>query len=146
MKVLTRADFFSRRPAIKPVFVPLDGFGEDGGDVAGVYVKMMNAAEREKFETFMEAPPAGIAKRALFAQLLACDEKGQPIFTDADLPALSAGEWRSLDLILDAGMKLNVVTKEQKEQLKKTSSNPDTGDGSSGSAPITASSTPTTSN
>jgi hypothetical protein len=118
MKALNRADFFAKRPVNPaPVAVPLASHGED----AGIFVKRMNATEREKFEAFMKDSPAGIAKRALFTQLVACDESGKPLFSEADLPQLTAGEWKSLDAIVDAGMKLNGIGQDQEQELKKTS-------------------------
>ncbi len=138
MKTVSKEEFLSRVARPAPAPVRLDGFGED----AGVYVKMMSGPERERFEVFWETPPKGISKRAIFALLVACDETGNAFFTEADLPALSDGNWGPLDAILDAGMELNAVTKAQREKLKKASGNRDTAAGSSGTASPPESSTP----
>jgi hypothetical protein len=113
MKALNRSAFFERRPAIA-------GLAREGED-AGVFVKMLDAPGRERFEAFIKDPPKGIAKRAIFALLVACDEAGKPLFIDDDLPALSAGEWKSLDAILDAGAKLNGLGESEEQELKKSS-------------------------
>ncbi len=42
------------------------------------------------------------------------------MFTEADVQALGKQDWRILDRILAAGIKLNALGKDEKELLKKS--------------------------
>jgi hypothetical protein len=98
-------------PLVKEVMVP-----EWGGSV---FVRVMNAAERDKFEVATNASRVNF--RARLAVAVVCDEKGQKLFTEADMLALGQQPGTALDRILLAATELNQFTAADIEKLEKNS-------------------------
>jgi len=85
-----------------------------------VYVKMMTAQERDRFEAAQMASPMSDV-RARVAVATICDEAGNLLFKDADIPALNGKSARALDRIFAASTKHNGITAADIEELKKNS-------------------------
>jgi hypothetical protein len=83
-----------------------------------VYVKSMNAFERDKFEI---AVKDGKLKnwRATVAASSICDENGVLTFTDADILELSKKSAAPMSKIFDVAMKLSRFTDEDIDQIEK---------------------------
>jgi hypothetical protein len=137
VKTIDRSILKRNKPS--PVAVPIPEWGED----AGVYVKVMNAMERTRYEEVMKNVPEGLTRRALFVQLVACDENGKTLFTLDDMEALNQEDFRALDRIIAKGLEVNALGDEQEAALKKSLETPGSTGGSSDSAPTAALNTPT---
>lgn len=88
---------------------------------ATVFVRMMTASERDRFESaHLKSPERDF--RARLAVATVCDEQGQAVFTEADIPALGAKSSAALTRIFEAAAKLNKMGKEDYEDLGKGSS------------------------
>lgn len=92
------------------------------GNDAGLFVKPMTGTERSTLEKmFMDnAPkddPGGF--RAAILVRCVCDDKRQPVFTEADKAALMKKNAGALELLFEAACKLNGFTKKDVEVLEK---------------------------
>lgn len=75
-----------------------------------VYVRTMGADERDAFEERLGDQAKGLrGMRALLAVLTLCDAEGARLFTEDDLPALSAKSAAVLDRIAETAMRLNGI-------------------------------------
>lgn len=98
---------------------------EWGGMV--VRLKEMSGAVRDAFETsvHLEREAAKAERRnvrdvrARKAVYSIVDDAGAFLFTEADIPALSAKSGKALDRIWDAAEKLNKLTAAEIEEVKK---------------------------
>jgi hypothetical protein len=72
-----------------------------------VFVRMLTGAERDAIETAIGRNGDWDHVRARFAAAFICDEHGQPLFGEHDIPALSAKSAAVLDRVFDAGQRLN---------------------------------------
>ncbi len=92
----------------KEVLVP-----EWGGSV---FVRTMSGSERDRFEAaHLRNPEKNF--RARLAVLTVCDDKGSPLFNDADIETLGAKSSSALTRIFEAASKLNRLSKEDYEDL-----------------------------
>lgn len=89
-----------------------------------LWVRTLTGAERDSWEAgIVDLGPGGDKKynmkniRARFASLVVCDESGDRIFNNGDVAALGAKNAQALDLIFDAGQKLNSIRNEDLEEL-----------------------------
>jgi len=89
-----------------------------------LWVRTLTGAERDAWEAGIVQPGPGEAKnynmrniRARFAALVTCDESGLRIFDDGDVAALGQKSAQALDLLFDAGQKLNGIRDEDIEEL-----------------------------
>jgi hypothetical protein len=89
-----------------------------------LWVRTLTGAERDAWEAGIVQPGPGEAKnynmrniRARFAALVACDETGQRIFDNDDVPKLGTKSAQALDLLFDAGQKLNGIRDDDLEEL-----------------------------
>jgi hypothetical protein len=116
--VLTREEIFAAKDTkIEAVEIP-----EWGGTV---YVRSMSGRSRDRFDASQFDPATGkaIARtddfRARYAVLVVCDEAGNLLFTDADIPLLTERSSIALGKILDAGLNVNGQTQDAVEELEK---------------------------
>jgi len=98
----------------EPLEVP-----EWGGSV---YVRMLSGRERDNFEASLRDPATGNAGnlsdfRAKFASLVIADEKGERLFSEADIDALGKKSAQALDRVLESGMKINALGKKDVDDL-----------------------------
>jgi hypothetical protein len=85
-----------------------------------VWIRTVSAGERDRFEERHLALKHR-DYRARILVLCSCDEAGQPLFTDADVAALSALPAQVLDPIVEAASKLNGVGGEAREEARGNS-------------------------
>lgn len=93
-----------------------------------VWVKGFTGAERDAFEiSIMEFREGKKPKmvlenmRAKLCALTICDESGNRIFTEADIPALGKKSAKALSIIFDKAQELNGLSDEDVEKLSKNS-------------------------
>ncbi len=97
-----------------------------------VWIRCMTAGDRDLWEQHIQT--LGFQNiRAKTAVSCVCDENGNLLFTDKDLPALSALHGKALDRIFEAAVLLSKVGKADLEDLKKNSEPTPSDDFSSGS-------------
>lgn len=111
-------------------------------ELAGsVFVRSMSAGQRDRLENaFLKSP--GIHVRARVAAYCLCDEAGNLLFTEADLPDLSDLPASVLDRVYEAGLRLSRLTGRDREDLEKNSETGRNGDSSSGSLATSAAASP----
>lgn len=128
--LLSRAEILSKR---KLVFedVPVEGWGI-------VRVKALTSGERDSLEaSCMIADPHNPKKkifqpidfRAKLVARSAIDANGNRLFTDADVPALTALNAAEMSTLSEKAMKLSKITDDDVEELVKNSAS-DPADGS----------------
>jgi hypothetical protein len=83
-----------------------------------VWIRTLTGGERDRFEGRQSKDPFTDV-RARLAVLCLVDEQGLNLFTEADIPALSAKSSKALDRVFAASVKLNGISKEDVEELKK---------------------------
>jgi hypothetical protein len=103
--------------------VPVPEWAEEGQDPAEafVYVRMISAGERARWEAGLEArkgDPAAPPATVVFAVLALCDEAGRPAFTEADIPALAGKSAAAIDRVVEAAIRLNKVSTADIETLE----------------------------
>ncbi len=107
--MLTRETFFALKPEVREVKVPALG--------DSVYVRMMTAGERDRFE--VEHVKAGsIDFRARLAAATVCDADGRLLFDPGDAAALSGVPAHALVDVVDAAIKLNRISSEDVQELE----------------------------
>lgn len=88
-----------------------------------VWVRGMNGAERDKFESSIvemrgKKSVTDLANvRAKLASLTICDEAGKRLFTQADITALSEKSASALQRVFEVAQRLSGITKEDVEEL-----------------------------
>lgn len=119
---LTREQILSKRKLrIEEVSVP------EWGDT--VFVKELNAAERDQFETSMmkvdrKGRFAGtnmVNLRARLAALAICDKDGNRLFSDEDAAALGLESAAVLDRVFSVAQRLAGITEADMADLEKNS-------------------------
>jgi hypothetical protein len=100
-------------PELKPIPVP-----EWGGEV---YIKVMSGTERDRWEilAFTDGKVNRDNFRATLLVKTLCDDKGNPIFTDVDVAALSAKPSPALVRLAKTAMKVNALTDSDVDELTK---------------------------
>jgi len=118
---LTRDQIF----AIDDIKIEKVNIPEWGGEV---WVKGFTGAERDAFEiSIMEFREGKKPKlvlenmRAKLCVMTVCDEKGNRIFKDGDIPALGKKAAKALSVIFDKAQELNGLSDEDVEKLSKNS-------------------------
>jgi len=90
-----------------------------------IYVKALTGAERDAFESSVIEMRGSTRKinmrnvRAKLASMAICDEKGNRLFTDADVEALSKKSASALDKIFTVASRLSGISSEDEENLRK---------------------------
>lgn len=108
---------------------------EWGGDVC---VRVLSGAERDRFEYSLQPDkfgrkPGMESFRARFAALVLCDEQGERLFKDQDIPALAAKSAPALDRVVEAALTLNAMTGADVQALAGESNGDQSGASGSGS-------------
>jgi hypothetical protein len=99
---------------LQRVEVPVPEWG------GSVFVRTMSGSERDRFEAaHLKNPERDF--RARLAVACVCDEQGQPLFAEADIPSLGGKSSSALTRIFEAASKLNRMSKEDYEDLGKGS-------------------------
>lgn len=107
---LDRSTFLaSRRPVPKPIEVP--GLGT-------VYVRGMNGSERDRFEE-LHGTAGRRGLRARIVAFHACDEAGELLFGESDVPELGQLAPETLDPIVAAGLAASGLSSEAVEDVAK---------------------------
>lgn len=88
-----------------------------------VLVREFDVDERDAYEEFIESNRAkghfGAGLRAKLIALTVVGENREPIFTEADLPALGALPHSSANKIFKAAISLNKLSKEEQDKTEK---------------------------
>jgi hypothetical protein len=83
-----------------------------------VRIRTLTGGERDRFEGRQARDPYTDV-RARLAVLCMVDEDGRNLFSEEDIPALSAKSSKALDRIFAASVQLNGISKQDLEELKK---------------------------
>jgi hypothetical protein len=89
---------------------------EWGGEV---FVRVMSGSQRDALEAELRKPTPS-PMRGRVAAYTICDEAGELLFNEKDIPALEAKSYSALDRVLVAATALNEMTEASIEELKKT--------------------------
>jgi hypothetical protein len=100
-----------RIPNLQVVQVP-----EWGGEVS---LRPMTGKERERFEASASSKIPDGTIRARLVALSACDDRGEPLFGEADVEALADKSGVALERIFQAAIRINGVSKAAIEDLEK---------------------------
>ncbi|QDU62172.1 Phage tail assembly chaperone [Planctomycetes bacterium Pan216] len=94
-----------------------------------VFVRMMSGEERDEFDQALVAKASGTnannlkvdvrEMRARLCSLTICDEKGQLLFSRADVAALGKKSGAALQRVFDAAQKLNKINGDAVKSLEK---------------------------
>lgn len=85
-----------------------------------VYIKTFSAGKRDEIEGAHQSNPF-VNFRARFVAASVCDEHGKLVFTDKDVPAISALAASIVDPVFTAVAKLNKILPEDIDELEKNS-------------------------
>jgi hypothetical protein len=85
-----------------------------------VRLRVMNGTQRERFEEAFQKTPYGNTRARLVAYS-ACDEAGEPVFSELDIEALGAKSSAALDRLFDVALKLNRISKSDIDTLEGNS-------------------------
>ena len=84
-----------------------------------VFVRMMTAGERDRFEAEFQAAKDGMKDlRAKLAQLVVTDAEGIALFTADEVAKLSAKSAAALDRIFTVAIRLNKIGQQDIEDLE----------------------------
>lgn len=92
---------------------------EWGGDA---FIRTMSGGERDSWEMYAAKQlekTNNVNLRARLASLTLCDEKGNRLFKDDQVQALSKKSAKALDRVYEAAIKLNKLSDEDIEALEK---------------------------
>ena len=93
-----------------------------------LYVKSLTGAERDRFESSIQATKTGDTKlnlsnfRSKLVVLAACDSNGGRLFGDTDITALGQRNAQALQRVFEVAQRLCGMTKEDVEELTGESS------------------------
>ncbi len=93
---------------------PVEAWGET------LYVRRMSGLARELVASEQEREHPTCGTRALVVRHCACDQDGQPLFSDDDLADLSNEPWNELNKVAVVAFSLNELSAADIETLKKT--------------------------
>jgi hypothetical protein len=108
-----REAFFANAPVVDHVEVIHPAAGK-------VRVYMMTAGEKDEFDKAIRKSDWRHF-RARLVVMTVRDEEGRPIFTEADLPALSARPLTDIEPMVDAAIGINRMNEQVQEYLQKNS-------------------------
>lgn len=109
---MNKTDFLAavvRKPEYKPI--ELEGVGT-------VFIKRLTAGEKDAYE---RANVGNNVNRAVVLCHFLFDDRGERIFSDDDMLALSQSDPMTIDHIVVEALKFNSYTKEEQDQLLKNS-------------------------
>jgi len=110
-------DLRSRILAADDIKIEKVAIPEWGGDY---YIKIISGTDRDAFEDSY-AEQKMKAFRVRFLVLCLCDEKGERLFTETEIPQLGEKSAAVLDRLFAECMKLNRFSKEDVDDLAKNS-------------------------
>jgi hypothetical protein len=86
-----------------------------------VYIRVMSVGERDSYENeWMANKSTGVANfRSKFLQRVLCTEKGELLFTAAEVDALAKKSARVVGSLWEAAMRHNKLTDQDVEELAK---------------------------
>lgn len=87
--------------------------------IGDMRVRVMSGAAREKFEASLKDGDTSGTIRARWLRLTVCDDAGSLLFTDDDIPALSALDSDVLIPVFGAALRINGMAPESVEQAEK---------------------------
>ena len=109
-----RSSFLNLSAAFPREEVSLPEFG------GSVWVRSMSAGERDRFEE-VHSKLKNIDYRARLAVATMCDAEGNALFSESDIPSLSALPSNVFDRVLDVAHRLNGFGGEAREDARKNS-------------------------
>jgi len=93
-----------------------------------VRINVMNGTERERFEMWAQSKVGPDGKsadvsdvRATLLSLVLVDDKGERMFEASDVKAISGKNGAVLSRLADQAMRVNGLTKESAEEMRKNS-------------------------
>lgn len=89
-----------------------------------VRVRAISGGDRDAFEASLQKSKGGVDLRNLRAKLVvlcAVDDKGDRLFTDAEIPSLAAKAAKPLDRVFDVCLSHNGFKQSDLEELQKNS-------------------------
>ena len=92
--------------------------GQRGGFALGV-VRVMSGTARELFEASLKDGDTSGTIRARWLRLTVCDDDGNLLFTDADIPVLAQLDADVLIPVFAAALRINGMAPESVEQAEK---------------------------
>jgi hypothetical protein len=82
-----------------------------------IHVRVMSGTQRDQFESaFLKDRSTAMTR---LVALTACDEAGNLLFTEADVPALGHKSWTALQTIFNAAARLNKLSEKDVDELEK---------------------------
>ncbi|HET8670884.1 MAG TPA: hypothetical protein VFM05_09755 [Candidatus Saccharimonadales bacterium] len=129
-KVLGRGDFLAVTQNRKRELVPVPELGGSVyiGELFGGQIILFNERIRQLRELGEKdvSPSVSISLMALLLSMAACDENGEPLFSEADVTKLARTNPNTLIVLSAKAMELsglnNAAVEEVKENLKKATS------------------------
>jgi hypothetical protein len=100
------------------------------------YVKELTVAEKDAFDQATSGGKENVRAQLLIACV--CDQAGEPEFTEFDVGAINRLPAYIAEPIIDAAMRINRFSAEDREALQKNSSSGRNGSSSSGSLSASA--------
>lgn len=87
----------------------------------GVFVRVLTGTEYDDFQMRLQVNGEVSMEnfRAKLVALCACDENGEAIFTEADVPALAKKGIAGMERIVNKAMKINRIGKSDVEEMVK---------------------------
>lgn len=111
---LTRSEILGKRKAYRVEEVECPGLG------GTVFVRVMSAAERDRFEAEHAARrDKNTDFRARLVAAAACDESGAALFTAEDVPALGELPSDDVEPVVKAALRLNGLAADSAEDARK---------------------------
>lgn len=83
------------------------------------YVRSLTVAEKDEFDLSAEGGKKNVRANLLIACV--CNEAGEPEFTEYDLATLNALPASAVEPLIDAAMKVNRFSAEDREAIRKNS-------------------------
>ena len=102
----------------KLVDVVVDEWKDSDGNPGTVKIRVMTGTERDRFEAeFVGGNKSVDMVRAKLVAKCLCDEEGNRLFTEAEIPALGEKSAAVLDKLFTICMKHNRFTKDDVEEM-----------------------------
>lgn len=112
--MLTREAILSVAPSLPREEVEVESWG------GSVYVRGMTAGERDRFEVLL-ADGKRKDFRATLVVFSVCDEAGKLVFSEKDIPTLTAQPCQALDAVSGVALRLSGFTSADTDALRKNS-------------------------
>jgi len=111
---LSKAEILGKIGSIPPVEFDVPEWG------SSVYLRNPTASQRDFWEIYLgNAGGKNTVFRAKLAQMLLCDEKGNQLFSDAEVDQVGKLDAKGLDRIFLQGNKMMAVREEEVARIEK---------------------------